>query len=454
LYIVIYVTVTEVAILKFYGRKNEIKELEILFKQSKNNAKMSVITGRRRIGKTLLSLSIAKRHKYIYLFVAKKSEKLLCIEYLEEIKSNFDIPIVGEIVTFKEIFNLLLEISKNTHFTLIIDEFQEFYNINPSIYSEMQHLWDINKNECKINIILIGSIYSLMSKIFQDSKEPLFGRAERIIYLKPFKISTMKNILSDYNIFNNKVLFDYYIFTGGIPKYIDLLVANKAFKHNKIVDFILSENSPFINEGKNLLIEEFGKEYSTYFSILELISLGRTRRSEIESILEKTIGGHLNRLEKDYRVISKYKPVLTKQNTRLQKYRIADKFLEFWFRFIYRNYSAIESGNYNYVKEIFKRDYLTYSGKLLEDFFLDLFAETSKYNIIGPYWERGNQNEIDFFAINEMKKTVKIADIKLNKSKININVLKRKSKRIISQLSDYKIEWIGLSIEDTNIIMK
>ncbi|RKX72418.1 ATPase, partial [candidate division TA06 bacterium] len=37
--------------MKFYGRQCEIKELETLFKQSGNNAKMSVITGRRRIGK-------------------------------------------------------------------------------------------------------------------------------------------------------------------------------------------------------------------------------------------------------------------------------------------------------------------------------------------------------------------------------------------------------------------
>jgi len=35
---------------------------------------------------------------------------------------------------------------------------------------------------------------------------------------------------------------------------------------------------------KEPLIEEFGKEYGTYFSILELIATGKTARSEIESI--------------------------------------------------------------------------------------------------------------------------------------------------------------------------
>lgn len=36
-----------------------------------------------------------------------------------------------------------------------------------------------------------------------------------------------------------------------------------------------------INEGKNLLIEKFGKEYGIYFSILELISAGKTARTDL-----------------------------------------------------------------------------------------------------------------------------------------------------------------------------
>ena len=43
------------------------------------------------------------------------------------------------------------------------------------------------------------------------------------------------------------------------------------------------ENSLFLTEGKNLLIEEFGKEYTVYFSILECISRGLTSRGDIET---------------------------------------------------------------------------------------------------------------------------------------------------------------------------
>jgi len=73
-----------------------------------------------------------------------------------------------------------------------------------------------------------------------------------------------------------------------------------------------------------LLIEEFGKEYTTYFSILSLISGSKTSRSEIESILEKDIGGYLDRLENEYSVIRKVKPILAKEGSKIQKYEIID----------------------------------------------------------------------------------------------------------------------------------
>ena len=98
-----------------------------------------------------------------------------------------------------------------------------------------------------------------------------------------------------------------------------------------MINFILSENSPFLNEGKNLLIEEFGKEYGNYFSILELMSLGKTSRSEIESVLQRDMGGFLEKLEKDYFVINRYKPINAKPESKLIKYKIKDHFLKFWF---------------------------------------------------------------------------------------------------------------------------
>lgn len=434
--------------MKFYDRENELKTLRQLFEQAKQSAKMAVLTGRRRVGKTLLALEFAAKHKFIYFFVSKKSEPLLCLEYLDEIKKNFDVPVLGEIRDFKTVFALLLEISRRERFTLIVDEFQEFYNVNPAVYSEMQHLWDLHKQKSKLNLILIGSVYSLMHKIFENSKEPLFGRADRILFIKPFSIPSLHEILADYGVADPKSLFDVYVFTGGMPKYLDILATNSALSFEKMLNFVLETNSPFMNEGKTLLIEEFGKEYATYFSILELIATGKTARTEIESMLERNVGGFLERLENDYFMITRHKPINAKPNARLQKYAIADNFLNFWFRFIYRNRSAVETGNLNYLKELVQRDYANFCGKLLEKFFRELLAHTGRYNQIGSYWEKDNQNEIDLVAVNDAKKEIVFAEVKLNKAKINPDVLKQKSQSLLSTYPKYKPAWLGLSLDD------
>jgi uncharacterized protein len=443
------VTVTEVSIVRFYDRDPELKELDTLMRQNSDGSRMAVLTGRRRVGKTLLALEFVRDKRHLYLFVAKKSEVLLCDEYINEIRRIFpDAPVIGEIRHFRDVFQLLLQIAKDNPFTVVMDEFQEFYHINPSVYSEVQKLWDLNKSKSRLNVIFIGSIYSLMHRIFEDSREPLFNRADRILMLRPFSIRTMAEILKDHEVKEPSLLFDYYLFTGGSPKYIDLLVENKAFTFNRILNFAVDGLSPFLNEGRNLLLEEFGREYGMYFSILELISLGKTSRSEIQSILESDVGGYLDRLERDYSVIEKYKPLNAKPSARAQKYRIIDNFLCLWFRFIYRNRSAAEIGNFEYIREVIRRDYSTYAGLILERFFHTKLSESGKYNRIGSYWEKDHKNEIDLVAVNDMKKELMIAEVKMNGDRINLTALQQKAKALLASYPGYKVQWQGLALQD------
>lgn len=70
-----------------------------------------------------------------------------------------------------------------------------------------------------MNLIVSGSFYSLMQKIFQHTKESLFGRADNIIKLSAFDLSTLKEIIRDYRPqYSNDDLLALYSFTGGVPK--------------------------------------------------------------------------------------------------------------------------------------------------------------------------------------------------------------------------------------------
>ena len=439
--------------MKFYAREKELSTLEKLYKQADVSGVMTVLTGRRRIGKTVLARKYSENKKHLYLFISKKSEKLLCEEFVTIIRDQFEIPVLGNLKDFKMVFKLILELARKERIILIIDEFQEFYNINPSVYSEIQNLWDQYKFKSKIHVIFIGSIYSLMIKIFQNSHEPLFGRADRLMHIKSFSVKTIKEILVDQSQFSDENLLFNYIITGGVPRYQEILVKNKAFTKDAIIQLYFDRDSPFIEEGKTVLIEEFGKEYGTYFSILEMLAEGRTSRSEIESILEKNIGGYLDKLENTYDIVTRVKPIGAKATSRVQKYKIKDNFLNFWFRFVYKYRSAVEQENFEYVKKILKRDFRTYSGPYLEKIYQQLFQLQGEYNIIGNYWGKGNINEIDLVAINDFEKKIIIAEIKLNREKIKLNNLKEKAVNLVKKYRGYDIEYLALGLDDLSMYM-
>ncbi|QOY55607.1 ATP-binding protein [Candidatus Sulfurimonas marisnigri] len=433
--------------MKFYNRGKELKNLEEIENSSKISSKMTVIVGRRRIGKTKL-IQEAYKEK-IYLFVSKKNEVLLCEEFISIIQYALDVKIFGQITKFKDLFEYLMNLATTKPFTLVIDEFQEFLQINDSIYSDMQNIWDKYKDNSKMNLVLSGSIYSLMKKIFEDKKEPLFGRANNKIHLKPFTVKTIKEILQEnYPEFTNDDLLSFYILTGGVAKYVEILVDNSAFTLDKQLNLIFDEYSLFLEEGKNLLIEEFGKEYTTYFSILSLIASSKTARVEIESILGKNVGGYLDRLENEYTIIKKVKPIFAKEGSRTLRYEIIDNFFNFWFRFIYKYKSAIEIENYEYVKDIVNRDYTTYSGRFLEKYFIEKIKLSNQYSDIGTYWERRNENEIDIVGVNDDSKTMLIAEVKRRAQKIDINKLQEKATKLVSKHKNYEVQYLGYSLED------
>jgi AAA+ ATPase superfamily predicted ATPase len=438
--------------MKFYNREKEIAKLLAIKQQSITAGQFTVVTGRRRIGKTQLLLKAYENEPFLYFFVSRKSEVLLCKDYQNEIVEKLGLPILGEVNQFASLFEYILQQSIQQPITLIIDEFQEFFMVNPSVYSDMQRLWDAHQYKSKINLLVSGSVVSLMHKIFENNKEPLFGRAQHYIKVKPFETLILKQILKEYHPdFLADDLLALYSFTGGVAKYVQLLMDNGAFTKNQMLDYILAEDSIFINEGKNILIEEFGKEYGIYFSILSAIAQGHTSRNEIEQMLQKEIGGYVTKMEKDYYLLKKSKAMFSLSESKNIKYIMQDNFLIFWFRFIYKYSHIVEIGAFSQLKTIVERDYANFSGMMLEKYFRTQAIESGKYTQVGNYWDRKGTIEIDYISLNEIEKNIIFAEVKRNPDKIKLEKLKEKGNAIINTypyLQDYNCEFIALSLND------
>ena len=244
--------------MRFFDRTEEIASLREIRRMAQANAQFTVVTGRRRIGKTSLVWKAYEDEPILYFFVARKAESDLCEDYRLEIESKLGVPTMGRAERFTDVFEYLMKLSAGRPITLFIDEFQEFFRVNKSVF------------------IVCGSIYSMMTKIFKDKKEPLYNRQSRFMTVRPFTPTVLKEILSEYNPdYTAEDLLALYAFTGGVAKYVQLLVDAGATTKSAMLNQIIKADSIFLGEGKAILIEEFGKDYGTYFSILSAIARGK-----------------------------------------------------------------------------------------------------------------------------------------------------------------------------------
>ena len=442
--------------MKFYNRTKEIEELRrIQGRAFDSRSRMTVITGRRRIGKTSLALRATQgEYSTVYLFVSRKNEAALCEEFAGLISSALDCYVPSEIKSFSSLFRMLMELAKTRKFNLIIDEFQEFFNINPSVYSDMQNIWDSYRNETHVNLLLMGSVYSMMHKIFENYHEPLFGRADAMIRLSGFGTGTMKEIMRDFRPdYTDDELLALYTITGGVPKYIELLCEDTDLSVEGMFDYVVRENSLFVNEGRNLLIEEFGKDYGLYFSVLSCRASGINTQGAIEGALGGvTVAGHLKRLIEDYSLIKRVRPILSKPRSQNVQYEINDNFLRLWFNYFDRNQTLVELNNFEYLRQIVLSDYPTFSGLALEKWFRLKMMESHKYSDIGSWWERkkGKEaNEIDIVALSIEGKTALVAEVKRQQRNYDHKAFMEKVDRIkTSILSGYDIETRLFTLND------
>ena len=435
--------------MRFYDREKEIAELRRLDALAEHSAQLTVLMGRRRTGKTTLMTHALDGQPYLYFFVGKKAEQLQCIDFQQQVESVLGLHIHGQANSVAAILEELMIYARNTKVTLIIDEFQRLADIDEGIVSNIQKVWDEYHEKSHIHLIACGSVYSMMRKIFEDRREPLFGRKTARIDLKPFSTNVIKQILSEHNpSCTSDDLLMLYSITGGVAKYVAQLMDEGCRTWEDMLNAVCRPSSIFIEEGTELLVGEFGRKYQIYYSILQLIAQGMTSQAEIDGIVGKNSGRYLDTLETEYSLIAKRRPMWAKPNSQGVKYYIDDCFLMFWFRFIESNRTMVELGKYELLGETIRKEYNQFSGIVLEKYFRQLYGERERVTEVSHWWDSKGENEIDLIAIEKLDRRATVAEVKRNPRKFSAHTLEEKYQYIKSHLRGYQVELKGLSMED------
>lgn len=393
--------------MKFYDREKELNTLGKI----RENFRVAVV-GRRRVGKTTLVEHFYKDGCIVFFVPAEKAEKEIINDWVKDY-TQLHLPAVDK---FRDFFDFVFFHLRDK--VIFIDELQNLLKVNKSFLFDLQRLIDKHKPK----LVVSGSLISVMKKIIEDYKSPLYGRFDFIIKLNELNFKTVYEICRDFKLDIEDAFMLYAIF-GGIPKYYELIGKLEKFEfENFVLESFVRYPRPLYEEVKTMLKEEFGKEYKTFFSILSAISQGKNKHSEIAGYLGKKqteITKYLAMLRDDFEFIERKIPVT---GGKKGIYVIRNNIISFWFSNIWRYNQYLETGQEHRAEEIVKENLNKHISQTFEKVVYELIVSNTidfKFTKIGKQWGKipdapkdKSQYEIDIVALNEQTKEILFCECK------------------------------------------
>lgn len=436
--------------MRFYDREYEISILQKNELQSRRSAVFTVLMGRKRVGKTTLIKTALNDCEYVYFLISNDCEEALCLQFKQTLEKQLGIHFDGTINQFCDLFEVVMKESLNRHFAIILDEFQTLARVNPSIFRGIKKLWDQYRRNSYIHLITSCSIQPPTRHIFEDINGQFHGQPSTILTIKPFTINVLKQVFHDYSPdYQNEDLLCLFMITGGVPKYVELLMDAGCYTKEKMLCFVCTKDSYFITEGNNIVNQLFGNKSVAYFSVLQLVASSLDTFHNNGTMMQRKLCAYLEDLERNYQMVKCMKPLFTKAKNPVTAYEISDQFLRFWFHFIGPYQSYVEQGQLSLIRERIEEYYNSFTGRTLELYFRTLAMESGRYTQVGCWWSSKGKHEIDMIALNEYNHTGLVAEIKCNRHNISLTKLKEKVSSLPSQsFGGYRLTLRALSIKD------
>jgi AAA+ ATPase superfamily predicted ATPase len=406
----------------FIGRDKENETLNRHY--ASDDFEFITIYGRRRVGKTTLITEFCKGKKTI-LFPAletSSSNNLMALSSSIFACMNPDMK-APSFSSFQQALDYIAECARNERIIFVIDEFPYLAESDRSISSILQNTIDHKLKNTKLMLILCGSSMSFMEKQVLNYNSPLYGRRTAQIKLLPFCYFDVAQWFPSYTSEQQALSFGV---LGGIPMYIEKFSGRKNVYKN-ILDSIMHTDAVLFEEPSNLLKQEL-REPQTYNSIITAIANGKTKLSEISSMVGLETGSATKYIDNliSLGIVKKEKPLLSVKNKKTI-YLLADHFFRFWYKFIPQNMAAILSGNISKIFDSAVKTYLPeYMGLAFEDIckeFLLTRAQNLPFVIsqIGQWW--ATEAQIDIVALSSDKTEIIVGSCKYRNKPTALDVL-------------------------------
>lgn len=450
----------------FIGRERELASLNEFYE--KDGIGMTVIYGRRRIGKSTLITEFVKDKKTIF-YTATKVGKNRNLELFS--KQVVDLFLSGveniSFNTIEAVFDFIDKNVKDDKLVLVIDELPYWAEKDDALLSVLQKYIDTVWNNKNLKIILCGSALSFMENKVLSEKSPLFGRRDSQIKLEAFDYLDAAKFVPDYSNEDKAICYG---ITGGVARYLAMIDPAKSIDEN-IVRLFFRTDGYLYDETRNLLTQEFS-DISVVNNIVEQIASGENALNIIAGKIgekEQTVLYSLDKLI-NVGLVEKKKCITDEKNKKKTQYVLKDYMFKFWYEFIPKATSVIEIGQGEvYYTKVVKPALHSFMGAVFEDmcrYYTLKQGIKGEYGCfitsVGSWW--GVEN-IAVVAISEIDKKAVIGECKFKNEKIDKGIYEtlirrgklitakyKVSKYIFFSLSGYTDWFESLSDEDVLLL--
>lgn len=330
----------------FRGRTKELKILENKFRQ--DDFVMTVLYGRRRIGKTMLINKFISKHdcKSISFTSVERGESELLSMMTESVLMVLAPEMLGNISfnSFENLFDFIGKYAQKERIVFFIDEYPYLARQCPYIQSVLQKVIDTKWKYGKLFFIICGSLVSFMKDEVLAESAPLHGRSSLELKLRPFNYLETADFLKGYT---NEEKAICYGLSNGVAKYIEQFDTGKSLEEN-ILEQFYSTGGYFSEEQIKTLITGDRQNPALYNSIISAVATGHTKNGEIAAC----VGA--DDVTYPLKVLTNAE-ILERRMSKKPYYVLTDSMLKFWFRYVNRATSLINAENgeiyyYEYVK--------------------------------------------------------------------------------------------------------
>lgn len=382
--------------------------------------KAILIRGRRRVGKSRLVEEFVERADVpsVYFTASGRSTREELRLFAEEVAAS-DLPGASvfhevELGSWEAALRLLATSVPDSGSIIVLDELPYLTVGDPAFEGTLQKMFDRELSRRRVLLVGIGSDLSMMEALNAYGR-PFHQRATEMLVppLSPAEVASMLHL-------SPAEAFDAYLVTGGLPLVCGEWDAGRDL-WGYLAEVLDEPTSALLVSAERALAAEFPVEVQAR-TVLSAVGSGERTFAKIGRAagdLQQTSLNRSLRILTDKRVVAIDQPLSTRTSPGDKRYRVADPYLRFWLTFLGPYMPEIERGRGDRVLARIQGSWLAWRGRAIEPVLREaldrLSPSLAQPGVVGGYWTRANDPEIDIVVADKApvaKKILAVGSIK------------------------------------------